>query len=108
MNAEYLGDGVYIQQFPNCPERGLVLTTGSHKMANADAIVYLEPQVLDKLCDYIIKQRKSKIPDIGMSQDWTDLAKFREAAEKEGFCLIKRSEAQEVKHPEADAEHDIG
>lgn len=40
----YLGDAVYLQSDPEDPTR-LILTTNSHKLLAADAVIYLEPEI---------------------------------------------------------------
>lgn len=40
----YLGDAVYLQSDPEDPSR-LILTTNSHKLIAADAVIYLEPEI---------------------------------------------------------------
>ena len=47
----YLGDGVYIQ----ADEGGLILTTGTHILAHADNVIYMEPGVLIALQQYLEK-----------------------------------------------------
>lgn len=51
MNPQYLGDGVYIRH--NLQIRQFVLTTGSHELGDADAIIYLEHEVAALLIQYL-------------------------------------------------------
>lgn len=55
--ASYLGDGVYAQIDP----RGLVLTTESHELGDANNIIVLEPEVLAALEKYVAKQREKSL-----------------------------------------------
>lgn len=48
-NPIYLGDGVYA----HLDSGSIVLTTGHHEPSKADNAVYLEPDVLKKLLEYI-------------------------------------------------------
>lgn len=41
ISPAYVGDGIYIQSDPEDPTR-LILTTNSHKLIDADAVIYLE------------------------------------------------------------------
>ena len=56
MNLEptYLGDGVYIQREEN-GRHCLALTTGSHRMEEADNVIILEPEVATQL--YFVLQK---------------------------------------------------
>jgi len=55
LNPIYLGDGVYAQT----SESGeLVLTTDSHKVEEADNVIYLESSVITSLLEYINSSRK--------------------------------------------------
>jgi hypothetical protein len=51
-NPRYLGDGVYIS-WKEEPYRELIITTGSHDLNEADNKIFLEPQVLGKLDDFL-------------------------------------------------------
>ena len=51
MEARYLGDGVYIQPWPD--GGGLKMTTRSHLDKDAENTVYLEPAVLEQLDQYL-------------------------------------------------------
>jgi hypothetical protein len=48
----YIGDGVYIQVDSEDPTR-LILTTGSHKLKDADNVVYLELDPIMGLVGFI-------------------------------------------------------
>lgn len=50
MDAEYLGDGVYVQKDEY---GGIVLTTGNHEPRLADNIIVLEPEVAERLVKYL-------------------------------------------------------
>lgn len=52
MNPVYIGDGIYLQQDQEDPTR-LILTTNSHLLEDADAVVYLEIEELQSLMQYI-------------------------------------------------------
>ena len=49
---EYLGDAVYIQ--PD-PDGGFILTTASHLVDDAGNVIYLEPEVVKALVNYLTK-----------------------------------------------------
>lgn len=51
----YLGDSVYATDEANPGH--ITLTTGSHKIEDADQIIHLEPEVLEALIDFDSKQR---------------------------------------------------
>lgn len=53
MKPEYIGDGVYASY--NERTGHLVLTTGNHEAAKADAVIYLEPVVIHALLVYIAR-----------------------------------------------------
>ena len=48
----YLGDGVYAAVESHGSVR---LTTGSHKLAESDNVLYLDPNVMDALAEYLEK-----------------------------------------------------
>lgn len=49
IEPQYLGDGVYA----SFNDRGqIVLTTGDHREAQADAVIFLEPEVMEALINY--------------------------------------------------------
>lgn len=52
-NPQYLGDGVYISYDKQA--NGLVLTTTSHLLQEADNIIFLEEPVVQALLNYIKK-----------------------------------------------------
>ena len=52
MNPQYIGDGIYIQIDEDDPSR-LIITTGSHKLGDADAVIYAEIKELKALRIYI-------------------------------------------------------
>jgi hypothetical protein len=55
MNPVYLGDGVYV-----AIERGMArLMTGSHLVAEAENVIYLEPEVISAL-ELFIKRWKDE------------------------------------------------
>ena len=52
MDPQYIGDGIYIQIDEEDPSR-LIITTGSHKLGDADAVIYVELRELRTLRNYI-------------------------------------------------------
>lgn len=50
---QYLGDGVYAQQWAMIPG-GVILSTGSHILEEAENVVYLEPEVIDALQKFLV------------------------------------------------------
>lgn len=49
-NSQYLGDGVYIRR----NDYGqLVLTTDSHNESEAQNVIFLEPEILTQLLEYV-------------------------------------------------------
>ena len=48
----YIGDGAYVQVDPEDPFR-IIVTTGSHILADADNVVYLEPEPMRGLQQFM-------------------------------------------------------
>lgn len=51
--AEYLGDSVYVQM----EDEFVMLTTTSHRSVEADNVIYLDPEVLEKLIKWLQDRR---------------------------------------------------
>jgi hypothetical protein len=50
VNCEYLGDAVYTSRIDG---NTLALTTSHHLISNALQVIYLEPEVIVKLIEYL-------------------------------------------------------
>jgi hypothetical protein len=53
MKPSYLGDGAYVQPHPEDPT-SVILTTGSHRLGEADNRVYLDLEGINSLLEYLV------------------------------------------------------
>ena len=56
LSPRYLGDGVYAQVYAQVDDEDgyrIILTTGSHRLEDADNVIYLEPEVMKGVAKYI-------------------------------------------------------
>lgn len=59
-NPTYLGDGVYAQV--HLPTGIITLTTGHHDPIIANNVIDLEPEVLQKLRDWLVTSQPRPLP----------------------------------------------